>query len=248
MLILAFETSAKAASVALHDGEKLLAESYQNTGLTHSQTLMVMAEDALKQCGKTAQDVTAVAVAEGPGSFTGVRIGVSTAKALAHAAGKPCIGVDALEALAANIEAFDGVICPILDARAMQVYGAMFEAGNLPVRLMEDEPMKLADFLDRVEKTGRRVLFLGDGAPVFEQTIRARLGEKASFAAPQNHFVRAGSACAAAAAHIAQQGEDALCDYVNLLPLYLRAPQAERERAAKEAAKAAQEQKEAQHG
>ena len=83
MLILAFETSAKAASVALHDGQKLLAESFQNTGLTHSQTLMVMAEDMMKSCGYTAQDVTAVAVAAGPGSFTGVRIGLAAAKGLA---------------------------------------------------------------------------------------------------------------------------------------------------------------------
>ena len=89
MLILAFETSAKAASVALHDGKKLLGESYQNTGLTHSQTLMVMAEDLLKQCGKTAADVTAVAVAEGPGSFTGVRIGVAAAKGFAWGAQLP---------------------------------------------------------------------------------------------------------------------------------------------------------------
>ena len=93
MLILAFETSAKAASVALMEGEKLLGESYQNTGLTHSQTLMVMAEDLLKQCGKTAQDVTAVAVAEGPGSFTGVRIGVAAAKGFAWGGQLPCYGV-----------------------------------------------------------------------------------------------------------------------------------------------------------
>ena len=156
--------------------------------------------------------------------------------------------MDALEALAANIHEFDGVICPILDARAQQVYGAMFEAGKTPVRLSDDEPMKLVDFLDLVEKTGRRALFLGDGAPVFERVIRDRLGDLASFAAAQNCGVRAASACAVAAERIAQQGDAALCDYVNLLPLYLRAPQAERERAAKEAAKAAKEQKEAQHG
>ena len=100
MLILAFETSAKAASVALHDGQKLLGESYQNTGLTHSQTLMVMAEDVLKQCGKTAQDVTAVAVAEGPGSFTGVRIGVAAAKGFAWGSELPCYGISTLEAMA----------------------------------------------------------------------------------------------------------------------------------------------------
>ena len=99
MLILAFETSAKAASVALFQDGKLLGESYQNTGLTHSQTLMVMAEDMLKQCGFAAKDVTHVAVAAGPGSFTGVRIGVAAAKGLAWAAGKPCCGVSTLFAI-----------------------------------------------------------------------------------------------------------------------------------------------------
>ncbi|MBP3429008.1 MAG: tRNA (adenosine(37)-N6)-threonylcarbamoyltransferase complex dimerization subunit type 1 TsaB [Clostridia bacterium] len=248
MNILMIDTSGPACGAALMKDGRIVGDLQLNCGMTHSQRVMPLVDALLSMSGTAMEEIDVFGAVVGPGSFTGVRIGVSTAKALAHAAGKPCIGVDALEALAANIEAFDGVICPILDARAMQVYGAMFEAGNPPVRLMEDEPMKLADFLDDVEKTGRRALFLGDGAPVFEQAIRARLGEKAAFAAPQNHFVRAGSACAAAAARIAQQGEDALCDYVNLLPLYLRAPQAERERAAKEAAKAAQEQKEAQHG
>ena len=100
MLILAFETSAKAASVAIHDGKKLLAESYQNTGLTHSQTLMVMAEDALKQCSLTMSQVDAVAVAEGPGSFTGVRIGVAAAKGFAWGRELPCYGISTLEAMA----------------------------------------------------------------------------------------------------------------------------------------------------
>ena len=99
MLILAFETTAKAGSVALLDEKKLLGESYQNTGLTHSQTLMVMAEDLLKQCGKTVSDVSAVAVAEGPGSFTGVRIGVAAAKGFAWGKNLPCYGVSTLEAM-----------------------------------------------------------------------------------------------------------------------------------------------------
>ena len=90
MLILAFETSAKAASVALLEDGKLLGESYQNTGLTHSQTIMVMAEDLLKQCGKTVADVTAVAVANGPGSFTGIRIGAAAVKGFGWARNKPC--------------------------------------------------------------------------------------------------------------------------------------------------------------
>ena len=126
MLILAFETSAKAASVALHDGQKLLGESYQNTGLTHSQTLMVMAEDLLKQCGKSAQDVTAVAVAEGPGSFTGVRIGAAAAKGFAWGRELPCYGISTLEAMAETLGIYQGYICPVMDARRAQVYNALF--------------------------------------------------------------------------------------------------------------------------
>ena len=130
MLILAFETSAKAAGVALHDGAKLLAESYQNTGLTHSQTLMVMAEDMLKQCGYTAKDVTHVAVAAGPGSFTGVRIGVAAAKGFAWGGELPCYGVSTLEAMAKQMGVFQGYICPVMDARRAQVYNALFQVEN----------------------------------------------------------------------------------------------------------------------
>ena len=108
MLLLAFETSAKAASVALFDGNVLLGEQYQNTGLTHSQTLMVMAQDLLTQCGKTAKDVQAVAVANGPGSFTGVRIGVAAAKGFAWGGELPLHGVSTLEAMALGLGAYQG--------------------------------------------------------------------------------------------------------------------------------------------
>ena len=252
MNILMIDTSGPACGAALMKDGRLVGDMQLNSGLTHSQRVMPLVDALLSMSGTAMEEIDVFGAVVGPGSFTGVRIGVSTVKALAHAMGKPCIGVDALEALAANIHEFDGVICPILDARAQQVYGAMFGAGNPPVRLSDDEPMKLVDFLDRVEKAGRRALFLGDGAPVFESVIRERMGALASFAAPQHSGVRAASACAVAAERIAQQGDAALCDYVTLLPLYLRAPQAERERAAKEAAKeaakAAAEQKEAQHG
>ena len=107
MLILAFETSAKAASTALWEDGKLLGESYQNTGLTHSQTLMVMAQDLLKQCGKAVADVTAAAVAAGPGSFTGVRIGMAAAKGFAWGAEIPCYGVSTLEAMAEHLGAYE---------------------------------------------------------------------------------------------------------------------------------------------
>ena len=139
MLLLAFETSAKAASVALFDENKLLGEAYQNTGLTHSQTLMVMAEDTIKICGCTPQDITHVAVAAGPGSFTGVRIGVAAAKGFAWGAELPCYGVSTLEAMALGLGAYDGIVCCTMDARRAQVYNALFEAKNGQLtRLTED--------------------------------------------------------------------------------------------------------------
>lgn len=243
MNILMIDTSGPACGVALSRDGRIVCEMELTSGLTHSQRVMPMVDSALEMSGMTVGDVDVFGAVVGPGSFTGVRIGVSTVKALAHAKGKPCMGVDALQALAANVTAFDGVVCPILDARAQQVYGAMFEAGFPPKRLTDDAAMKLTDFLDEVEKTGRRALFLGDGAPGFETAIRERLGERASFAPEQHRGLRAGSALALAALYAqgkleAGAGEGVgLCDSLTLMPLYLRAPQAERERAAREAQK-----------
>ena len=200
--------------------------------MTHSQRLMPMVDAAMAMTGMTMEEIDLFGAVVGPGSFTGVRIGVSTVKALAHAAGKPCIGIDALEALAMNVPEFDGVVCPILDARAQQVYGAMFEAGMPPKRLMEDEAEKLSLFLDRVEATGKRAIFVGDGVAVSEKAIRERLNDKAVFAPAAQQGLRA-----LCAAMLAETYADKAQDYINLLPLYLRAPQAERERAAREAAK-----------
>ena len=239
MNILMIDTSGPACGVALSSGGRMVCEMQLTSGMTHSQRLMPMVDTAMQMSGMELKDIDLFGAVVGPGSFTGVRIGVSTVKALAHAKGKPCIGVDALQALAANIADFDGVICPILDARAQQVYGAMFEPGMPPKRLCEDAVEKLTLFLDRVEADGRRAIFLGDGAPGFETAIRERLGEKACFAPAQHMGLRAASACALAQSgyEAAQRGEGELCDYLTLLPLYLRAPQAERERAAREAAK-----------
>ena len=152
MLILAFETSAKAASVALMEGEKLLGESYQNTGLTHSQTLMPMAQDLLKSCGYTPQQVEAVAVAAGPGSFTGIRIGVAAAKGFAWGAELPCYGVSTLEAMARNLGAWQGYVVPAMDARRSQVYTAIFHAekGEL-TRLEEDMAISLAELKEKIK-------------------------------------------------------------------------------------------------
>ena len=234
MNILMIDTSGPACGVAVMRDGQIICELQLTSGKTHSQRVMPMVDQALSMCEMGIEEIDLFGAVVGPGSFTGVRIGVSSVKALAHAAGTPCIGIDALEALAANISSFDGVICPILDARAQQVYGAMFEAGMPPVRLMEDEAEKLTLFLDRVEATGKKALFLGDGAPAFEKAIIERLGDKAVFAPAQHMGLRAASACALAFQYA--KDESNLKDCMTLLPLYLRAPQAERERAAKLAA------------
>lgn len=245
MNILMIDTSGPACGVAVMKDGQIICEMQLTSGKTHSQRVMPMVDSALEMCEMTAGDIDLFGAVVGPGSFTGVRIGVATVKAFAHAANKPCIGVDALEALAANVSGFDGVICPILDARAQQVYGAMFESGMPPKRLMDDEAEKLVCFLERVEATGKDALFLGDGAAAFETAIRERLGDRAHFAPAQHAGLRAASACALA--HEYAKDEVNLKDCMTLLPLYLRAPQAERERAAKLAAQAEQ-QKENPHG
>ena len=158
MLLLAFETSAKAASVALFDDRKLLGEQYQNTGLTHSQTLMVMAEDLLKQCGKTVADITAVAVAEGPGSFTGVRIGVAAAKGFAWGGQLPCYGVSTLEAMAESLGIYEGYVCPCMDARRSQVYNALFRAENGKLtRITEDRAIALKDLKEELKNLEKQI-------------------------------------------------------------------------------------------
>ena len=234
MNILMIDTSGPACGVAIMRGDALVYEAQLVSGRTHSQRVMPMVDTALSMSDMTVKDIDLFGAVVGPGSFTGVRIGVSTVKALAPAAGKPCIGVDALLALAANVTAFDGVICPILDARAQQVYGAMFRAGEIPERLMDDEAMKLTEYLDRVDGTGESALFLGDGATALRERIAERLGARAHFAPSQHMNLRAGSACAVAGRRYAAD-EQAAVDYIHLLPLYLRAPQAEREREAREA-------------
>ena len=231
MLILAFETSAKAASVALLEGDKLLSESYQNTGMTHSQTLMVMAEDMLKQCGKTAKDVDAVAVAEGPGSFTGVRIGVAAAKGFAWGWEIPCYGVSTLEAMAQSLGIYDGYICPVMDARRSQVYNALFEADRGEItRIREDRAISLDDLAEDVKNLEKPVFLVGDGSILCYNTLLERVP---SLVLPPEHRMhqRAVGVGIIAARQI-RAGISG--DAAALTPNYLRLSQAERERMERE--------------
>ena len=230
MLILAFETSAKAASVALLEDNKLLGESYQNTGLTHSQTLMVMAEDLLKQCGKTVADLTAVAVAEGPGSFTGVRIGVAAAKGLAWGRNIPCYGISTLEAMAVSLGAFQGYVCPVMDARRSQVYNALFYVNCGEIRRMTpDRAVALSDLEKEIKTFEEPIFLVGDGSNLCYNTLKDAVP---GLVCPPEHCMhQRASGVALLAASMAAGGMPG--DGAALTPNYLRLSQAERERAEK---------------
>ena len=164
MKILALETSAKAVSAAVSEDGKILCAGYQDTGLTHSRTLMPIVESILKNTNLSMKDIDAVAVAVGPGSFTGIRIGVAAAKGLAFAVDKPTIGVSTLAAMARNVAFCDGPIICAMDARRQQVYNALFEAkdGKLK-RLTEDRAIALADLLEEIKGDPRPKMVVGDG-------------------------------------------------------------------------------------
>ena len=228
MLILAFETSAKAASVALLEDGKLLGESYQNTGLTHSQTLMVMAENLLSQCGKTVADVTAAAVAAGPGSFTGVRIGVAAAKGFAWGREIPCYGVSTLEAMALSLGAYQGYICPCMDARRSQVYNALFYVNQGAVeRVTEDRAISLAELGTELKSLKEPIFLVGDGSNLCYNTL---LESVPNLVLPPEHRMhQRASGVALAARKQVEVGDPG--DANALTPNYLRLSQAERERA-----------------
>ena len=231
MLLLAFETSAKAASVALFQDGKLLGESYQNTGLTHSQTLMVMAQDLLKQCGFAAADVTHTAVAAGPGSFTGVRIGVAAAKGFAWGKEIPCYGVSTLEAMAAGLGQWDGYICACMDARRNQVYNALFQAKNgVLIQLAEDRAIALADLKTELEHIHGPITLVGDGAALTYRTLSSEISNLILPPEHRQHQRAVGVGLIALAA--IDRGEEG--NAAALAPNYLRLSQAERERLEKE--------------
>ena len=231
MKILAFETSAKAASVALMERGKLLGEAYQNTGLTHSQTLMVMAEDLLKACNLIPKDVEAVAVAAGPGSFTGVRIGVAAAKGFAWGAELPCYGVSTLEAMARNLGVYQGYVVPAMDARRSQVYTAIFHAEKgVLTRLEADMAISLEELKEKIKNISEPVFLVGDGALLCYNTL---LEEVPGLVLPPEHRMHQRAAGVALAAQVMMDAGDP-GNGAELAPNYLRLSQAERERAARE--------------
>ena len=223
MLILAFESSARAASVALVEDGRLISQYSQCSGLTHSRTLLPMAEDMLKNAELSLDKVDLFAVAHGPGSFTGIRIGVSTVKGLAWAADKPCVGVSTLEAMAWHGLAAGGLVCPVMDARRSQVYNALFQVENgRPVRLCEDRPIALSQLAEELRTLNAPAFLIGDGAELAEKYLREQAIP--CTVAPENLRWQSAWGVAMAVMDKTPGNADAL------LPVYLRLSQAERER------------------
>lgn len=228
MRILAMDTSAKVCSVAVLEDGVLRSEQSTNRNLTHSEMLMPMVEAALDASGLAIKDMDLFAVAKGPGSFTGLRIGVSTVKALGHACGKPVCGVMTLDALAMNAAHHVGDVVALMDARRGQVYVARYRGDGRHIqRVGEPEAISLQAYLTR-ETFSKDVLLLGDGVAPNEAAIKELLGQRAILALPHIRLQRAAS-IAVLAEKMADSGEN--MDQDALQPLYLRLSQAERERA-----------------
>ena len=225
MKILALETSAKAVSAAVVENGKVLCSGYQDTGLTHSRTLMPIVEHILKNADLTMADMDAIAVAAGPGSFTGIRIGVSAAKGLAFAVAKPAIGVSTLAAMARNVAFAAGLVICAMDARRSQIYNAVFEAkdGHL-TRLTEDRAIALADLAEEMKADPRPKTIVGDGARLcFDFLQNANVPCRL---APPHLVMQNAMSVALEAESLAAEG--ALTDAQELQPVYLRPAQAER--------------------
>lgn len=231
MKLLAIDTSGPVCGVCVLTEQGVRYEAAVQNKLTHSVNLLPMIDAALSSATLTLEELDRLAVVTGPGSFTGVRLGVSTVKGLAHGAGKPCVAVDALEAMAHSAGMFDGIVCPIQDARAGQVYGAAFTGDSGHARLMDDIPLKLEEYVEAISALGNRFLFVGDGMTAHRDALSALLGDKAVMALPPFAYLRP-----AAVAYLGAMAREEL-DYRQLMPLYLRAPNAERNKKLMEAAK-----------
>ena len=234
MLILAMDSTAIVGSVALCEDEHLLAEFTVNIGHTHSETLLPMVEAVLRTCGKTVNDIDLFACTAGPGSFTGVRIGAATLKGIAFGRGKPCVGVSTLESLATNAIAFDGIICPAMNARRSQVYNALFSCeGGVLTRLCDDRALAISELGEELAALDKPIYLVGDGAVLVYDALKETLGEKLILL-PERLVNQSGystALCALALYRNGIYGTDA-----ELSPVYLRPSQAERMRMEKEKA------------
>ncbi len=226
MILLALDTSGPVCGTALIKNGEAVYEAAVKNSFTHSRNLMPMVEDACLKSGLEIEEIDLFAVTVGPGSFTGVRLGVEAAKAMAHALGKKVVPVNAMETLA---QAFAGRavrVCPILDARAGQVYTALFEGPDM-VRILEDTPMKVTEVLEMLSAEAGEVLFTGDGVGVWGPTLLScePLRGRCALAGIAQRYLRPCCVAEVALKHL-----DSAVTWEELEPLYLRPPQAVRQK------------------
>lgn len=223
-MILGIDSSAITAGCALYDGGKMIAEQFLNTKHTHSQTLLPMVESMMKSAEVSLADVDVIAVTAGPGSFTGLRIGIASVKGMAMGAGKRCVSVSTLEAIAYNFVGVDGIICCAMDARCGQVYNALFKSENgIITRLCDDRAIKAVDLYEELKKLDGKVILAGDGAELLHKATE----QSFTLAPLPLRYQRGLGVCLAA------EGKEPI-DAAALMPSYLRLPQAERERLERE--------------
>lgn len=237
MKVLGIDSSGLVAGIAVLDGEEMLAEYNVNYKKTHSQTLLPMLDEVRKMIDLNMEEIDAIAVAAGPGSFTGLRIGSATAKGLGLALDKPLVEVPTLEGLAYNYCGTSKWVCPLIDARRNQVYTGIYEFVGDELKIVKDQEAieidKIIDVINLLneQNPGREVVFLGDGVPVYKEKIIAQVKIPFSFATPGNNKQRAASIAALGAVYLAQGKTVSARDHQ---PEYLRQSQAERERQEKE--------------
>lgn len=230
MRLLAIDSATPVAGVAILEDDKLLREAFANLGKTHSETLLPLVDRVLRECNLTLPEMDGVAVTGGPGSFTGLRIGLALAKGLCLGAHLPLIAVSTLEVLAANLPFNTAVICPLLDARKQEVYAGFFTtATGEPVALAEPGAFSPQEFVEKARQLSReqgkeKLILLGDGVLPYRDFFADELGEQMNLASPHLMLPRA-SALASLAKKKMAAGE--LADVVNLHPQYIRLSEAE---------------------
>ena len=231
MKIFAVDTSAKSASAAIVEDGIIKGEFFINTMLTHSETLMPITELLFKSTKCELKDIDVFAVNNGPGSFTGLRIGIAAVKGMAYAMNKPCAGVSTLESMAYSFSDEGSVICSVMDARCSQVYNALFEISNKDViRLCDDRALSIAELTEEIKKLDKKVMLVGDGAELCFSAMKNEIDNISL--APQNVRFQRASSTAFAAVKAINNGNCVGAD--RLMPKYLRLPQAQRELMAKQ--------------
>lgn len=223
MKILSVDSSSVTASVAITENGRILAENFINNGLTHSQTLMPMVEKTINESGISVKDIDLFAITNGPGSFTGVRIGIASVKGMADALNKKCLPVSTLEAIAEPLKNEDVIACSVMDARCNQVYTAFFNKGN---RLCEDKAVLIDELGEELKQYDKKIVFIGDGSLLCYEKL-CEIIRNCDIADEKIRYVHASSIGFVAENKI-KNGEEPI-NSANLVPFYLRLPQAERE-------------------